>query len=326
MDINQLQTTLANIVNKLSPGNAAPKKIVIALSGGADSVFLLHQLVALQQAMPLKLIAAHLQHDWRGQPDEADAQFCAQLANQYGIAFVTATAASIKSDKKWNGSREEEGRLQRQQFLLEVKAAHAADAIMLGHHAQDQEETFFIRLLRGASLEGLCGIRQINGHFIHPLLNIEKKVIEGWLTAHNQPWCTDSDNLNQQFLRNRIRHELLPVLRRIDSRFSQNFARLVKQLEQEQGLISLLVEQTYHQIITGPQEIGDLKAFQELKPMLQGHVLKKMLFAHKISFNLSTGFIEEALKFLNTPRGGKHELGKSWLLIKKQNTFYIENR
>lgn len=314
IDVSALQEHIKNLI--VGP------RIIVGLSGGADSVFLLHHLVLLSKTIPLNIIAAHLQHDWRGQADNDDATFCKELTATLGIQFVTEHARDIVIDKKWNGSQEELGRHQRRAFLHEMLTEHNADAIALGHQAQDQEETFFIRLLRGAALEGLCGMRARDGLIIRPLLEVQRSDIEEWLTAQGQSWCRDSDNDNQRFLRNRIRHELLPVLRNIDQRFTTSFARTLQQLQQEQMLIDEYVQTTFEQIFNEDGS-GDLCCFKGLSPMLQGHLLKKLFIINGIQFNLSEGFIDEALRFLNSPRGGTHQLGETWALHKKMISFQL---
>jgi tRNA(Ile)-lysidine synthase len=306
----------------VSKGLERPPKLVIGLSGGADSVFLLHHLVELRKTMPLELIAAHLQHDWRGPADTADANFCKALAARLDVTFVTKEAKETTPTKKWNGSQEELGRNQRRAFLEEVRSQHAAHGIVLGHQAQDQEENFFIRLLRGASLEGLCGMQAREKFIIRPMLTTQREDIERWLVGEGQRWCHDIDNENRRFLRNRIRHELLPLFHSIDQRADQTFARTLLQLQQEQELINDLVTSSFAMIFDSHGN-GDLAQFKQLHPMLQGHVLKKLFISVEVYFTLSEGFIDEALRFLNSPRGGSHQLDKSWALTKKGPHFWI---
>lgn len=378
IDFIALQAHTKQLITKLleSQGGESLKtpRLIVALSGGADSVFLLHLLVQTATTMPLTLIVAHLNHGWRGAADNADQQYCHNLAQQFNYTFITAHADEIVTTKGWNGSQEELGRHQRHTFLQNTAKQFNACGIAFGHHAQDQEETFFIRLMRGASLEGLCGMYE-NSHsesrskpfetalpgflrasgieeqnnmtkikdpahpeelrssvskdmsgckipIIRPLLHTNRTDIEQWLTTNNQPWCHDSDNTNPRFLRNRIRHELLPVLHAIDRRFEHNFARTVHQLQQEQELIDQLVNNTFA-IIFDNNGQGNLDQFKKLHPMLQGHVLKKLLISNKMPFNLSQGFIDEALRFLNSPRGGTHTLGTTWALHKKTISFLL---
>src|SRR5438132_9177816 len=137
-------------------------KIVIGLSGGPDSVFLLYFLASLQQKYNLSLIAAHLNHEWRKEADQ-EQQDCATLAQNLNIPFVTAKRSELSVPFKQNGSQEEYGRKMRRHFFEKVLHEHNADAIALAHHLQDQEETFFIRLIRGSSLTGLTAMKPKHG-------------------------------------------------------------------------------------------------------------------------------------------------------------------
>lgn len=332
IDIEALQhhiiALLQAFLKKEHPDNSIEKNkkssFIIGLSGGADSVFLLRQLIEVQKKLHVQLIVAHLQHDWRGEADIQDAIFCRSLAATFSLPFITATASSITLTKKWNGSLEEQGRLQRHAFLQETMHQQGAVGIILGHQAQDQQETFFIRLLRGAALQGLCGMKEIEGSLIRPLLQVQRKDIEMWLTDAQQAWCHDADNDNPRFLRNRIRHELLPLLRVLEPRTEETFVRTQKQLRQEQELIEELVQTTFMMLFNTTHQ-GDLVRFKSLHPMLQGHVIKKLLITQKVPFPLSEGFIKETLRFLNSPRGGTHNLSEKWALTKKASLFWLSH-
>src|SRR5579859_4278080 len=141
--------------NHLIPDN---HKIVVGLSGGPDSIFLLHLLADIRTQKNITLIAAHLDHQWRSNSAE-DVIFCKKACDDLGIPFVSAQASDLSVAIKPNGSKEEVGRKLRRAFLESVAQQHNAHAIALAHHLQDQEETFLIRLIRGTTLSGLIGMR-----------------------------------------------------------------------------------------------------------------------------------------------------------------------
>lgn len=320
----KLYTQFKTLINQLSNNEARSIKLIVGISGGADSVFLLHHLAEYNKRENcLKLIAAHLQHSWRGRADEADAAFCQALAKKLDVDFVTMTEQEIPFTKKWNGSLEELGRHQRRAFLFHVMSEHQAHGIALGHNAQDQEETFFIRLLRGASLDGLGGMHLIKNQIIRPLLHTNRDDIEAWLKQAGQLWCHDSDNENRRFLRNKIRHELLPLLRNIDPRFTTTFAHTQEKLRLEQELINLLIDEKFTAIFNSENE-GNLSLFKTLPQLLQGHLLKKFFISNKLSFPMSGAFLQESLRFLNSNRGGTHALTTTWGLYKKASTFLLK--
>ena len=145
------------------------KNIILGLSGGPDSVFLLY--ILLQSGLLDKkfIIAAHIDHGWRAQSFK-DLEFCQNLCQQLGVQFESISLKECKST-------EEEGRNGRRAFFESLALKYNASCIALAHHANDQQETFFLRLIRGASLEGLIGIRPKSGLYIHPLLTIYKQEI-----------------------------------------------------------------------------------------------------------------------------------------------------
>ena len=197
--------------------------IIIGLSGGPDSVFLLHFLAHLRPTYNLTLVAAHLDHQWRENSAD-DVLFCRQLCDTLNIPLASNTISDLGLSLKFNGSQEEIGRKARRFFLESVKAQQNAHTIALGHHAQDQQETFFIRLVRGASLSGLTGMKVKEKDYIRPLLATNKKVILEYLHANNISYLRDPSNESDAYLRNRIRKHVIPALQLCDTRFETNFA------------------------------------------------------------------------------------------------------
>ena len=206
-------------------------KIVLGLSGGPDSVFLLHLLSELKKdGLVKEIVAAHLDHEWR--PESAkDEQFCSKMAKEHDVPCVSNKIPDLGLDLKFSGSKEDLGRRARRYFFKQVKKEYNADLIALAHHAQDQQETFFIRLIRGTSLSGLTAIKPKHGDYIRPLLEINKQDLVNYLDEHNIPYLTDPSNISQEFLRNRIRKHVIPALKNCDARFDQNFQTTIHRLQ-----------------------------------------------------------------------------------------------
>ncbi len=151
---NPLYTQITTFSNQhnLIPPHAT---LIVGLSGGPDSVLLLHYLAALAHTHNLTLIAAHLDHEWR--PDSyKDVEFCQELTQRLGIKLVASKLSDLSLSRKFNGSKEEYARSMRRHFLEQIQHQYHANFIALAHHADDQQETFFIRMMRGTSLSGLC--------------------------------------------------------------------------------------------------------------------------------------------------------------------------
>jgi tRNA(Ile)-lysidine synthase len=186
--------------------------LIIGLSGGADSTALL-DLLANLHSFPLQLVAAHLNHCLRGTESDGDEEFCRHLAEHYAIPFETRRVDAKALAKENSCNLEDAGRRARIGFFDELSLRWKAQAVVLAHHADDQAETFLMRLLRGSGMSGLsCMAHSNNRGYLRPLLGISRAEIEQYLAERGLSWREDSSNQDQSFLRNRIRHELLPLL------------------------------------------------------------------------------------------------------------------
>lgn len=189
-------------------------KILVAVSGGPDSMALLLLLASLRKNLKLSLFIAHLDHGLRKESN-ADALFVKTWASKLGIPLVTEKLNQEIFNQK--GSLEELLRDQRLSFLIKTAKKIKADKIALGHNLDDQAETVLMRILRGTGLSGLSGIslkREIQGLiFIRPLLEINRREINQYLKKKGIKPRIDSTNQEDVFLRNRIRHNLIPLLR-----------------------------------------------------------------------------------------------------------------
>lgn len=324
MKNRSLITTILTHIEKeelITPGST----VICGLSGGPDSMFLLHVLAQLHQQGTITLIAAHLDHGWRP-TSEQDAQFCDNACNALGIACRTEKLQSLCLTTKFNGSKEELGRKARRFFFEKIAHEETAAHIALAHHADDQQETFFLRLMRGATLTGLTGIKQKNGLYIRPLLTIKKTDILSYLHAHNIAYLTDETNTHPDFLRNRIRTQALPVLKACDDRFDKNFAATIKRLQETEELLDQLTNTVLQSIST--EDNGtvyiDRAAFEQAPRTLQQRIILAWLCKEQVPFVPSEGFLDELLRFLSQPHDGTHTLHSSWALHKKRGLAHIE--
>jgi tRNA(Ile)-lysidine synthase len=206
--IERVAATVARY-RMFSPG----QRVGVAVSGGADSVCLLHILIELAPRWDLRLSVLHLDHMLRGEESCRDAEFVRDLARKLGL-FVQIAQAEVAAMARATGDNlEQAARRARQDFFRKYLDSGALDRIALGHTRSDQAETVLFRFLRGAGSAGLAGIRPIteNG-FVRPLIDIERGEVEAFLRERALPWREDSTNRSLDFARNRIRHELLPAL------------------------------------------------------------------------------------------------------------------
>lgn len=311
-------------------------KIVLGLSGGPDSVFLLDFLAPLHKAGQISLTAAHLDHQWR-ENSLLDAQFCAELAAQYNIPFITQKISDLTLSKKPTGSLEALGRAYRRAFLTTTCKQTHSTIIALGHHVDDQQETFFIRLIRGATLSGLACMRPKvsiklygqTGYIIRPLLEIKKMQILDYLHAKNIAYLVDSTNTNQDFLRNKLRLTVLPALEQADSRFTQNFSNALESLQATESYLEDLTQKTFYSL-TRYDSITAIYSMQlpqllSLDTYLRNRVIIYWLCKAHVPFIPSKALISEIVRFLENHKSARHILYNKWQLTKKGSyaTIYI---
>lgn len=299
--------------------------IVLGLSGGPDSVFLLHFLANLQKKGIISLITAHLDHEWR-KDSSKDEQFCREISEKCGIEFARAKISELSAELKFNGSKEEYGRKMRRYFLEKIAKEKKTDCIALAHHLQDQEETFFIRLIRGSSLTGLTAMRPKHGMYIRPLLEINKNDIITWLQKNNIDYLTDPSNESPEFLRNRIRNTVLPALQKCDKRFDSNFLLTLNRLKETENFLEHLTQKTFESISHKDNDIFivNINQFINLEPTMQYRTILYWLISENVPFSPTQAFLDEIVRFLLQPEGKTHAIHEKWSIVKKQKKAFIK--
>ncbi len=185
---------------------AACTKMIVAVSGGADSVCLLRALLSLPNK---QLAVAHCNFQLRGEESNRDEQFVRQLCETLGVPLHIATFDTYKEAASNSESIEMAARRLRYTWFEELRKQLNYDIICVAHNADDSIETMLLNLLRGSGLAGLCGISKANGHICRPLLPLHRTDIEAYLQAIGQDYITDSSNADTRFRRNKVRHELV---------------------------------------------------------------------------------------------------------------------
>ncbi len=188
-------------------------KVVVAVSGGPDSIVLLHALKTLENKLCLKLCVAHMDHAVR-KSSYRDLKFVENEAKKLGLQFYSKTLK--RKDVEGKGSLEERLRNFRYDFLISVAKKIGAGIIALGHTKDDQSETVLMRILRGSGLYGLSAILpklELKGcYVVRPLIEISRKQVEAYLKKHGIAYCFDETNKEMRFLRNKVRRHLIPLL------------------------------------------------------------------------------------------------------------------
>lgn len=203
---------------------------VVAVSGGADSVALLRVLAVWVKP----LVVAHVNHQLRGAASDADEQFVKNLAEALGLACETLSVPVKDEALKAKENLENMARRIRYEFMAKAAKRHGSQWVATGHTVDDQAETVLHRMLRGAGIRGLRGIARERGlqpglRLVRPLLGATRAEVVAYLESLRQAWREDASNRDPAYTRNRIRHDLLPMLRSFNPAIAQSLARLAEQ-------------------------------------------------------------------------------------------------
>jgi tRNA(Ile)-lysidine synthase len=258
------------------------RRYLIGVSGGRDSIALLHALVDLGYK---NLIVCHLNHQLRGRAGDADARFVEKLAAKYDVDLVVSSTNVGKLAAKKKMSIEAAGRAARYSFFASVAKRKRCRTIFLGHHADDLAETFLINLFRGAGPAGLSGIREIAERriddvdltIVRPLLRTWRDDIDKYVRKHRLKFREDASNKDLSPLRNRVRRQIIPYL-------EKNLGRNIRQSIWRAAMIAMEEETWLEQMANGQADDADLfvEKLRALPVALQRRTILKWLRANEI--------------------------------------------
>lgn len=225
--------------------------VVVGVSGGPDSVALLHVLYCLRDELGISLHVAHLNHMFRGEEAEEDASFVQDLAAKLGIPCTVEERDVPAYARKNHLSSEVAAREARYRFFRDVLQATGGSKLALAHHADDQAELVLMNILRGTGLKGLSGMWPVRDQvYIRPMLEVRRKDIEQYCHDHNLSFRIDSSNLKNIYLRNRIRQQLIPWLEKeYCPGLVPIISRMTKQIRDEEMFLESLAVQAYSQVV-----------------------------------------------------------------------------
>lgn len=283
-------------------------RVLVAVSGGPDSVCLLSVLHALAKKFNLSLHVAHLDHMFRGAESAEEASFVADLARDLGIP-ATIEKFDVPAFCRERGLSPQEGaRTVRYGFLQQTARGANAARIATGHIADDQAETFLMRLMRGAGVSGLSAIPPVRDNIIRPLIDATRKEVLEHLRSLRREFKTDPSNAKPLYTRNRIRLEVLPVLKRFNPRIVETLAQEASLLRDENEAVEDYLASIAENASLRQDETLSVKrnAFDTLPPAFRRRLLLRIVdMAGADPTVLSRGQIEEALAFMLTAQTGR---------------------
>lgn len=259
------------------------RAVIAAVSGGADSVALLRLLAGREEDRPRQVIVAHFDHRLRAGSGD-DARFVADLAGRLELPFELGQADVAALAEQQGDGIEAAARGARYAFLEQVADRHRANFIATGHTADDQAETVLHRILRGTGVAGLQGIHEVRLHFgrqdiylVRPLLNFRHSELVAYLREINQQFCEDPSNVDRRFTRNRIRHELLPLLERDYNRdVVQALLRLSETASGAQSAIDELVEDLVEEAVAFEDEREEVIVNRDMLAGINPHLVREL--------------------------------------------------
>ena len=216
-------------------------KICVALSGGADSVALLHVLYSLKDELDFSLSALHINHMLRGEESDRDERFAIEICDLLGVEITVKTVNVNALCEKSGESVELTARNARYEMFSQFTGFKIATA----HTATDNVETVLINLTRGTALKGLCGIPPIRDNIVRPLIDCTREEVEDYCAQNGLSFVTDSTNLSDDYTRNLIRHNVTPVLRNINPSFSKTVRRSCENIAFDADFLSKVADELY---------------------------------------------------------------------------------
>ncbi len=286
--------------------------VIVALSGGADSVALLAAMAEIAPRYRLTLSAAHVHHGLRGVEADRDAAFAErvtqQVAGRYGLAipFYLHKADVKKAAKEQKLSTQETGRLVRDVYFRRLMDEIGATKIATGHTASDNAETLLMRLVTGAGPEGLSGIPPVRPPYIRPLIETTRAEVEAFLTERGIPWIVDSSNLKNDYLRNRIRNEIMPALAAVNPSVQERLIEAAAACRDAFALLSAAARDFVSRYAEdGTIRVAELSA---LDPAVASEAVKLLIFEaagpRKTPLRLSRPHIDAVLRLAADPTHG----------------------
>lgn len=306
-----MKNILQNHIDKEIP-YLNKKKLLLAVSGGLDSMVLLH----LFQELKFDIAIAHCNFQLRGVESFGDQNFIQDYADANGIPIYVTQFDTEAFAKDYKLSTQVAARALRYNWFYELLEEEKFDYILTAHHADDNLETFLINFTRGTGLEGLTGIPVENDKIIRPLLFLTRTEIDDYAKKHQIEWREDSSNASDKYVRNKIRHHLVPILKELNPNFMASFLKTENYLQQSQSMVEDAASMVYQQVA---REEGDQVHF-DLNKLMQLPNYQSYLYQWLKEFGFTAW---DDIYDLVNGQSGKQVFASGYRLLKDRDSLIV---
>lgn len=287
--------------NMLSKGD----RVLIGVSGGADSIALLEFFVSVKEKYDLDICVAHIEHGIRGEDSVNDAEFVKNYCKKLGVSFYLKTIDAPNLAKKAKMGVEEYSRMARYDFFNTIEC----DKIATAHNLTDNIETLLFRLARGTGLKGACSIPAVRGKIIRPFIEVSSGEIRKWCNDNNIPYRVDCTNSDSAYSRNLIRLEILPLFEKLNANYQDNIENFISDVNEDYAFIDDYVKNIYPKIVKNNEV--DLPKLNELDLSIKKRIL--IMFFDENGYSLNRIHLQSVIDI--TLKSGKTQI--------KENVFAI---
>lgn len=280
--------------------------LICGISGGADSVFMLHILDKLKAQLDFDIVITHIHHGLRGEEADRDLEFSKSLANDLDYDFYFTHVSMSDYAKENRITEEEAGRILRMNFFQSIAKKYDKALIALAHNFDDQAETVLQRIIRGSGIRGLKGISYKRDNIIRPVLDCKRSEIEAYLKNNDLKYMTDSTNLLSLYTRNKLRLEIIPKIKELNPAFSESIVRISKISDELYSYIESEANKIFDEISI----IDDNKISIDLKELLKQNIVikKELIFLaieklNKTREGITAKHLDSILELMNLQTG-----------------------
>ena len=342
--INKYKMDIVDSIRKNAEENFLKNKVIkkddvviVALSGGMDSMCLLNVLLSLSHIYEFYVCCLHVNHGIRGDEADRDLNFVVKYANDINVKIKTVNVNAVNYSKENNKTVEEAARILRYEALtwyrdelINSSKVKKNIYVAVAHHKNDQAETILFNMIRGTGIKGLIGIKRISNFIIRPLLDFKKEEIEEYIKKLNIPYVVDSTNEDIKYTRNFLRLKVIKDIETINSSAVDHIVSSITDLQELYEYIEKVSDFIYEKISYMEDEKIIIKnsEFKELSHIIKVHIIRKVFnnMANKLK-DISRINIEDIISFSMKEKGGHLDMPYNITIDKKKNKLlFIKNK